>query len=240
MNTIKLTPKKFSDGLFSLDGISKKTIEEHLKLYQGYINKYNEINEKISQLTAEDFAGANQVFSKVRELKTELSFAWGGVVNHELYFSHLGNNKGATSSQPTGELLKQINKDFGSLENYKKDLKATAIAARGWVWTAWNSREKRLFNYLGDSQNTFLVWDVRPIVALDTYEHAYFIDFGANRGNYIDAFVKNLNWNVVTSSYDKVMNKCQCKDCHCEECQCDDNCQCGEDCQCKDCQCQKK
>jgi len=243
MNIIKLTSIKFSDDLFSLEGISKKTIEEHLKLYQGYVNKYNEINEKISKLTDEDYSTANQVYSKLRELKTELSFAWGGVINHEMYFSHLGHKKGTTSSEPTGDLLKQVNKDFGSLGNYKKDLKATAMAARGWVWTAWNSREKRLFNYLGDSQNTFLVWGVKPILALDTYEHAYFIDFGANRGGYIDAFINNLNWEVITSSFQKVMNKCQCKNCQCEDGRCGKKCKCGEDCKCKkdkcqcDCQC---
>lgn len=239
MNIIKLTPMKFSDDLFSLEGISKKTIEEHLKLYQGYVNKYNEINEKISKLTDEDYDAANQVYSKLRELKTEISFAWGGVINHEMYFSHLGHKKGTTSSVvPDSTLLKQIEKDFGSVKKFNKDLRATAMTARGWVWTAWNEHEQRLFNYLGDSQNTFLVWGARPIIALDTYEHAYFIDFGANRGNYIDVFMKNLNWEVVTSSFKKVMSKCQCKNCQCENGQCGKDCKCGDDCQCKEGKCQ--
>jgi superoxide dismutase, Fe-Mn family len=193
MDIVKLEPKKFSDSLFSLKGISKKTIEEHLKLYQGYINKYNEIKNKLSTLIDEDYEKANQVYSKIRELKIELSFAYSGVVNHEIYFSHLGDNK----IHPKGALLKQINKDFGSFDNYKRDLKATGISARGWVWTAWNRREKRLFSYIGDSHNTYLVWDVIPILTLDTYEHAYFIDFGANRGNYIDTFLENVNWEKV-------------------------------------------
>lgn len=191
-----LEPKIFSDSIYSLNGISKKTIEEHLKLYQGYVKKYNEINEKLSDLKIDDFAKANQVYSTIRELKLELSFAWGGVVNHEIYFSHLGGK----TTKPAEKLLAQINKDFGSLSNYKKDLKATGLAARGWVWTGWNKREKRLFNYLGDSQNTYLVWEVNPILALDTYEHAYFIDFGVNRASYIDAFFENLNWSVVENN----------------------------------------
>ena len=189
----KLTAQTFSDSLFSMKGISKKTVEEHLKLYQGYVNKYNEINEKLGLLTDDDYAIANQVFSTLRELKVELSFAWGGVVNHEIYFAHLGGKGGL----PTGDLLKQIEKDFGSYDTYKKDLKASGIAARGWVWTGWNMREKRLFNYVGDSQNTYLAWEIKPILALDTYEHAYFIDYGVNRGSYIDAFLENVNWDVV-------------------------------------------
>ncbi len=178
-------------------GISKKTIEEHMKLYNGYVTKYNEINESLSKLTDEDYSKANQSYSLIRELKVELTFAYGGIVNHEIYFGHLGGNGGA----PKGALLAQIEKDFGSFEAYKKDMKATAIAARGWVWTAWNKDEGRLFNYLGDAQNSYPVWGATPVLALDTYEHAYFIDFGAARAGYIDAFFAHIDWNVVEKSF---------------------------------------
>ena len=206
MKVIKLEPLTFSDSLMSMTGISKKTIEEHLKLYQGYVKKYNEIQEKLAALKDEDYVNANQVFSTIRELKTELSFAWGGVINHEIYFDHLGGKGG----EPTGDLLKQIKEDFGSLEAYKKDLKATGIAARGWVWTAWNHREERLMNYLGDAQNTYPVWKASPILALDTYEHAYFIDYGVNRGSYIDAFLNNLDWKKVEEKYNGVCTDGEC------------------------------
>jgi Fe-Mn family superoxide dismutase len=216
MKVNKISPKTFSSKIFQMKGISKKTVEEHLKLYQGYVNKYNEIQEKLAALTDDDYSKANQVYSMIRELKTELSFAWGGVVNHEIYFSHLGGKGGL----PKGSLLKQIEKDFGSFENYKKDLKATGIAARGWVWTAWNEKEERLFNYLGDAQNTFPVWYAKPILALDTYEHAYFIDYGVNRASYIDAFFENLDWQVVEENFEEVFFKgCCCeKDEECNEC----------------------
>ncbi|MEK7071135.1 MAG: Fe-Mn family superoxide dismutase [Patescibacteria group bacterium] len=207
MNFTKIEPKKFSDSLMSMKGISKKTTEEHIKLYQGYVNKYNEIMEKILDLTDEDYEKANQVYSKIRERKLELSFAWGGVINHEIYFGHLGGNGGA----PSGALSDQIKKDFGSFENYKKDVKATGIAARGWVWTAWNHREERLFNYLGDAQNTFPIWGATPVLALDTYEHAYFIDFGVNRGGYIDVFFDNVDWKKVEENFE------------CLQCDCDDH-----------------
>ena len=212
MKVIKLEAKKFSDKLFSMKGISKKTIEEHLKLYQGYVNKYNEIQERLVALKDEDYAKANQVFSSIRELKVELSFAWGGVINHEIYFSHLGGKGGTANS----ELLNQIIKDFGSFDAFKKDLKATGISARGWVFTGWNKREGRLFNYLSDSQNTYMMWGVKPILALDTYEHAYFIDFGVNRGGYIDVFFENLDWPSVEKRFDKVISCCR-GECHCQE-----------------------
>lgn len=199
MKYSKMVAKTFSESLYSMKGISKKTVEEHIKLYQGYVNKYNEINEALIELGDDEYGKANQVFSKLREYKVELSFAWGGVVNHELYFSHLGGNGGL----PEGNLMKQIIKDFGSFDNYKKDLKATGISARGWVWTAWNTREQKLFNYLGDAQNTYLVWDAKPILALDTYEHAYFIDYGVSRAAYIDAFFENIDWSVINKLFEE-------------------------------------
>ena len=130
-----------------------------------------------------------------------MTFAWGGVVNHELYFSHLGGQGGS----PSGELLKQIEKDFGSFEVFKKDIKATGISARGWVWTAWNQKEQRLFNYIGDAQNSFLVWGATPILALDTYEHAYFMDFGSARAGYIEAFFENVKWNVIEKNFNSII-----------------------------------
>ena len=165
-----------------------------------------------------DYSKANQVFSTVRSLKVDLSFAWGGVINHEIYFGHLGGNGGA----PKDDLAAQIKKDFGSFEKYKMDLKATGISARGWVWTAWNHVEERLFNYLGDAQNTFPVWGASPILALDTYEHAYFIDYGVNRAQYIESFFENLNWNVVSEEFDAVTSQGH---------GCQGNC--GDGCQCK-------
>lgn len=189
--------KQFSETIYTMKGISKKTTEDHLKLYAGYVNKYNEITDKLKALTADDFSKANQVYSAIRSLKTELSFAWGGVVNHEIYFGHLGGNGGTAG----GSLLQQIEADWGTFEGYKRDLKASAISARGWVWTVWNSREQKLINHIGDSQNTYALWETTPILALDTYEHAYFGDYGINRASYVDAFFENVNWDVVEKTF---------------------------------------
>lgn len=178
--------KKF-DSIRELDGISEKTMTEHYKLYEGYVKKSNEILEKLKSV---DKSSANQTYSDLRELKLELSFALGGVKNHEVYFGHLGGNGG----EPQGTLAEQIEKDFGSFKAFQEDMKQTGISARGWVWLGWDWDKGYLFNYLGDAQNTYPVWNVSPIVALDTYEHAYWIDYGSGRSAYIDAFFKNMNW----------------------------------------------
>ena len=129
----------------------------------------------------------------MRALKVDLSFAIGGVKNHEIYFGHLGGGGG----DPTGAIGALIKRDFGSVDAWRDDLKATGIAGRGWAWTAYDWDEHRLFNHIGDAQNTYPVWNATPLVALDVYEHAYFLDFQTDRGAYIDAFFANLDWSVV-------------------------------------------
>lgn len=184
--------QQFDSMTKELDGISKQTMESHYKLYEGYVKKANEILEKLESVDR-DPAKANQTFSEIRELKLELSFALGGIKNHVNYFSILGGNGG----KPTGSLLEQIEKDFGSYEDWAADLKATGVAARGWVWLAYDWDTKKLFNYLGDAQNTFPIWNATLLLALDTYEHAYWLDYQQNRAAYIDTFMKNLNWQPV-------------------------------------------
>src|SRR3990172_4836356 len=126
----QVTAKQFASFQKDLDGISKRTMEEHYKLYQGYVNKYNEIMTKIEALTADDYKAANPTYSLIRELKVELARAVGGVKNHELYFNHLGGKGG----KPSGALLAQIEKDFGSYDKWLSDFKATGAGARGWAW----------------------------------------------------------------------------------------------------------
>ena len=199
-STHKFTAKPLKPASLAMEGISKRTMEEHFKLYQGYVNKANEILEKLEGLDR-DPAKANQTYSDIRVLKHELTFALGGVKNHEIYFDLLGGKGG----QPGGALAAALQDNFGGFEAWAKDLKATGIAARGWVWLAYDHDYHHLFNYLGDAQNTFPVWNATPILALDTYEHAYFIDYGAARGAYIDQFLKVLDWSVAEAAYARAL-----------------------------------
>lgn len=186
----QIEARKFDSIMRDLDGISARTMTEHYKLYQGYVNKYNEIMKK---LESADRAAANQTFSDIRSLKVDLTFAIGGVKNHELYFAHLGGKGG----DPTPDIRRQLEKDFGSIDAWRQDLKGTGMASRGWAWTAWDRDWGYLFNYAGDAQNTFPVWNAVPVIALDVYEHAYYLDYGTARANYIDAFFKNIDWEAI-------------------------------------------
>jgi superoxide dismutase, Fe-Mn family len=187
---VEIAPRELKPALYELDGISRTTIDAHYRLYQGYVTKRNEI---LSRLDGVDLDAANQVYSDVRALKLDLTFAVGGIKNHELYFEHLGGGGG----DPEGPIGGLIERDFGSAGRWREDLKATGLAGRGWAWTAYDWDERRLFNYIGDAQNTFPVWNATPLVALDVYEHAYFLDYQTDRGAYIEAFLRNLDWRVV-------------------------------------------
>jgi superoxide dismutase, Fe-Mn family len=186
----EIAPRALKPALLELDGISRAAVEAHYKLYQGYVAKRNEI---LGLLSDADLGSANQVYSDVRALKVDLTFAIGGIKNHEVYFDHLGGDGG----DPQGRIRDLIERDFLSVDAWRDDLKATGMAARGWAWTAYDWDEGRLFNYIGDAQNTFPVWNATPLVGLDVYEHAYFLDYQTDRASYIDAFFANLDWGVV-------------------------------------------
>jgi Fe-Mn family superoxide dismutase len=189
-NHQEIVARALKPALLELDGISRETVEAHYKLYEGYVNKRNEIIGKLGEV---DLSSANQVYSEVRALKVDLSFAVGGIKNHEIYFEHLGGGGG----DPAGAIRELVVRDFGSVDGWRADLKATGMAGRGWAWTAYDWDEGRLFNYVGDAQNTYPIWNATPLVALDVYEHAYFIDYQTDRASYIDAFFGNLDWDVV-------------------------------------------
>jgi Fe-Mn family superoxide dismutase len=190
VNTQEVAPRALEPALLELDGISRLTIESHYKLYEGYVAKRNQI---LAQLQDADRTAANPTYSELRALKVELSFALGGIKNHEVYFGHLGGRGG----EPDGPFAMLLERDFGDYAAWREDLTATAMAARGWAWAAYDWDEGRLFNFIGDAQNTFPVWNATPLVALDVYEHAYWLDYRTDRASYVEAFFDNLDWGVV-------------------------------------------
>jgi superoxide dismutase, Fe-Mn family len=189
-NHEEIAARALKPRLYELDGISRESIEAHYKLYEGYVAKRNEILGKLAEV---DLSAANQVYSELRALKVDLTFAVGGIKNHEIYFEHLGGDGG----DPDGAIGDLIERDFGSVANWRADLKATGMAGRGWAWTAYDWDEGRLFNYIGDTQHSYPIWNATPLVALDVYEHAYFLDYQTDRASYIDAFFANLDWSTV-------------------------------------------
>jgi Fe-Mn family superoxide dismutase len=179
-----------------LKGISAKTNDiHHGKLYAGYVNKRNEIEGKLREA---DVASANQIYSAWRGLKEGETFAANGMILHEVFFSILGGD-----GQPTETMKKAIEGEWGSWERFMEEFTATAMGARGWAILALDTFDSRLHIYAGDAQNQGGVWGSIPLLPLDVYEHAYVLDFGADRKAYIAAFFENVNWGTVEERFQK-------------------------------------
>ncbi len=178
-----------------LDGISKKTVEiHHDKLYAGYVAKRNEVEEAI---TAADASKANQVYSAYRGLKEGETFAANGMILHEVHFSNLGGDGNPRETK----IYSAINETWGSWEAFEAALFATGMAARGWAILAYDPSDEKLHLYAADAQNQGGVWGCTPLLGLDVYEHAYFIDVGSDRPTYIKNFMKNVDWKAVDRRY---------------------------------------
>ena len=188
-NFVEIAPRELKPALLELDGISRASVEAHHRLYQGYVSKRNEILRRLQQSTSA---------APIRSIRTSGRSRWTSR-------SHSAASRTTRSTSRTSAARAAIRPappavdrtDFGSVEAWRDDLRATGLAGRGWAWTAYDWDEQRLFNLIGDAQNTYPVWNATPLVALDVYEHAYFLDFQTDRGAYIEAFFQNLDWDVV-------------------------------------------
>ena len=181
-----------------LMGISDRQIDFHFDThYKGYVTKLNEVLEK---LETADRGNANQNYSEYRALKVEETFNYMGVLLHELYFENLKDGKG---TKPGAKLVEQIEKNFGSFERWKEDFKACGMALRGWAVLVLDLGTGRLINNGLDAHNVYALMNAIPLLVLDVYEHAYYVDYGPKRAPYIDAFLENVNWDVVNKRLEK-------------------------------------
>lgn len=171
----------------------RQLAEHHDVLYAGYVNKLNEIEE---ELNLADRTKANATFSYFRVLKKEEVFAQNGILLHELYFENIAPHVGEDGEE-VDVIKKSIEKDFGSLVAWQEDFVACGMSARGWVILGYNSNDKKLHNYIADVHDVGGVWGTVPLLVLDMYEHAYFIDYATKKKNYIEAFMKNINWKIA-------------------------------------------
>jgi len=189
-------PQSIPEKVYTTErvGISRKTHDEHLKLWQGYANKTNEIRKALAEMEI-DPSKANQIYSQIRALKVNYAFAYGGFINHNVYFETIGGNGGPA----TGDVADLIKEAYGSFEAWVNDWKATGMGGRGWAFLGYDHAEQRVFNYIGDAQDTFPAWNNTLLLAMDVYEHAYYLDFQTARAKYIDAYLQVIDWDAVNA-----------------------------------------
>ncbi|MDP9377948.1 MAG: Fe-Mn family superoxide dismutase [Actinomycetota bacterium] len=193
----ELVPRKFAAFETELDGISKKTMDDHYKLYEGYAKKANECRKILDEFDYAEIEG-NATYSPLRTVSIEYTFALLGYKNHDLYFGHLGGDGG----EPNGRFAELLEDEFkpGGVEGWKHAVRKGAMSARGWVMVGYDLNDGSLFNYVMDTQNLWAVYNMVPVLGIDVYEHAYAVDFGATpagRKDYVEAFFRNINWDHV-------------------------------------------
>ncbi len=195
MGTFKAKEFKMKE----LVGISSKNIEEHLKLYNGYVNNSNLIINKINEYKKDK---DNNGYA-ISELRRRFAFEFGGMKNHEYYFSSLEN--GAKEINKDGELFSNIEKVFGSFDNWLNDFKSMAkTRGVGWAMLYYDKVNNLLINHWVDEQHIGQLVGLSPVVCLDMWEHAFVYDYATSeKGKYIEAFFANLDWSVIEGNFNK-------------------------------------
>ena len=175
--------------LLGINGFSDNLLETHFTLYNGYVTNTNKLIEKLTRLSLEN-KGSEPEYA---ELKRRFGWEFNGMRLHELYFENMSK----TPSQ-IGKLKDKITKDFGSFENWEQDFKASgAMRGIGWVILAYDKTADKLFNVWINEHDIGHLTGASPLLVMDVFEHAFIIDYGLKRADYINAFFEVIDWKVV-------------------------------------------
>jgi Fe-Mn family superoxide dismutase len=191
------TPRTFN--IPTLNGISQKSIDEHMKLYQGYVKHANLIIEKIAELS-KDPASAEANTYAINEMQRRFGFEFDGMKNHEYYFEQFEGEKPPIQD---GALLAAINEEWGSFDAWLTRFKTIGMTRGiGWAMLCYDKANARLMNTWVDEQHLGQLNSVDIILALDMWEHSYLFDYvPGDKKKYIDAFFENLNWGVMEKRF---------------------------------------
>lgn len=178
-------------GLIGMPGFSETLLKNHFTLYQGYVTNTNKVLDTLDQMVKDGKAG-EPAFA---ELKRRLGWEWNGMRLHEYYFENLGGN---VALDTNGKVARALAKGFGSVENWEKDFRATAaMRGIGWVILYHDDMTGRMFNAWINEHDVAHPAGCRPLLILDVFEHAFMIDYGLKKADYIEAFFKNIDWAAV-------------------------------------------
>lgn len=194
--TQQYTAKEFN--LSGLQGISDKTLEMHVKLYEGYVKATNTLNTLIANILKDGKVDQEEM-PAYSELTRRLGFEYNGMVLHELYFENM-TSQASTGFKGRYSLENAITKSFGSFENWKTDFSSIGkMRGVGWAICYQNPRNGRLSNHWVSLHEFGNVAGFQPLLVMDVWEHAYLLDFQpSERGQYIESFLANVDWDVVS------------------------------------------
>ncbi len=184
------TAKDYSK-LLGMEGFSETLLKNHFTLYQGYVTNTNKLVDTLAQMLKEGKTAAPEY----AELKRRFGWEFDGMRLHEYYFENLG---GKTPIDKNGPLYKKVSDEFGSYEEWEKDFKGVGgMRGIGWAVLYQDNTNGKLLNCWINEHDTGHLSGCRPILILDVFEHAFMIDYGLKRADYIAAFFKNINWKAA-------------------------------------------
>lgn len=180
-------------SLIGMEGFSETLLKNHFTLYQGYVTNTNKLVDLLATMLKEGRVGTPEY----SELKRRMGFEFNGMRLHEYYFGNLG---GKAPLSKSGKLAKALAENFGSVEAWEKDFRATgAMRGIGWAILYQDNATGSLFNQWINEHEVGHFAGGTPILVMDVFEHAFITDYGLKRADYIDAFFRNINWRAVES-----------------------------------------
>jgi superoxide dismutase, Fe-Mn family len=178
-------------GLIGMQGFSEALLKNHFTLYQGYVTNTNKVMDTLAIMVKDGKIGT----SEYAELKRRLGWEFNGMRLHEYYFENLG---GKAALNKADKLGKKLADDFGSYEDWEKDFRGVgAMRGIGWAVLYQDNVTKKLMNQWINEHDVGHPAGCAPILIMDVFEHAFMIDYGLKRADYIESFFKNINWIAV-------------------------------------------
>ncbi|MFZ3383516.1 MAG: Fe-Mn family superoxide dismutase [Candidatus Methanoperedens sp.] len=179
------------ESLSGTKGFSDQLLKNHFTLYQGYVTNTNKVADALSGMAKEGKMGTPEY----AELKRRFGWEFNGMRLHEYYFGNM--IKDGKALDKNSNLYKKIVTDFGSYENWEKDFKATgSMRGIGWVILYYDGTEGRLFNTWINEHDAGHLCGASPLLVMDVFEHAYMVDYGLKKADYIEAFFKAIDWTI--------------------------------------------
>jgi Fe-Mn family superoxide dismutase len=185
------------EKLLGTEGFSNQLLNNHFTLYNGYVTNTNKLMDELAELEKQGKAGTPQF----AEMKRRFGWEFDGMRLHELYFGNMA--KGGAAADKNSKLFAKIGEDFGSFENLEKQFKAVgAMRGIGWTLLYYDSTGNQLITAWINEHDTGHLAATTPILIMDVFEHAFMVDYGLKRADYIEAFFKAIDWAVVAKRFD--------------------------------------
>ena len=175
------------------DYLSEKNIDNHIKLYEDYLENFNKVSAK---LDSADRSNINSNNSEFRSLKLDETYNMNGAYLHELYFANIGDNNSQINMNTLSYM--RLSRDFGTFDDWQKDFIACGLSSRcGWAVTYLNFYTQSYMNCFVDLHSKDIPAGMYPVIVMDMWQHAYYKDYLKDSKTYMVAMMKQLDWNII-------------------------------------------